>query len=100
MANKKKNIWKIVLAILFTILCILDNIFTYEITRWPIYQEIGPVAVLMLSIPYGLWIQKTVVCLGLFCFRSKISNQFLGVLTFLMFLIVCNNGYYYCKILF
>ena len=61
MADKKKNIWKVVLAILFALLCILDNIFTYEITRWPIYQEVGPVALLMLSIPYGLWIQKAVV---------------------------------------
>tara|TARA_R110001592_G_scaffold9321_3_gene49643 strand:+ start:1689 stop:1991 length:303 start_codon:yes stop_codon:yes gene_type:complete len=100
MADKKKNIWKVVLAILFALLCILDNIFTYEITRWPIYQEVGPVALLMLSIPYGLWIQKAVVCLMLLYFRSKISNTFLGVITLLMFLIVCNNGYYYCRVLF
>ena len=100
MAYKKKNIWKIVLAILFTILCILDNIFTYEITRWPIYQEIGPVSVLMLSIPYGLWIQKISVCYALYYFREKISNQFLCILSAAMFLIVCNNGYLYCIIIF
>ncbi len=50
--------YRLVLAIIFVLLCILDNIFTYEITRWPIYQEVGPVAILMLSIPYGLWVQK------------------------------------------
>ena len=72
--------YRLALAIIFVLLCILDNIFTYEVTRWPLYQEIGPVAVLMLSIPYGLWIQKFCVCLGLYYFRDKISNQFLCVL--------------------
>ncbi len=91
---------RIILAIFFVTLCVLDNIFTYEITRWPIYQEVGPVAVLMLSIPYGLWIQKIAVCSALYYFREKISNQFLCVLNAVMLLIVCNNGYLYCKVIF
>ena len=89
-----------ILVILFILLCVLDNIFTYEVTRWPIYQEIGPLAVFMLSIPHGLWIQKIAVCSALYCFRDQISNQFLFVLTLAMFLIVCNNGYLYCKVIF
>ena len=92
--------YRLALAIIFVLLCILDNIFTYEVTRWPLYQEIGPVAVLMLSIPYGLWIQKFCVCLGLYYFREKISNQFLCVLNAAMLVIVCNNGYLYCRVIF
>ena len=91
---------RIILAICFVLLCVLDNIFTYEITKWPIYQEVGPVAVLMLSVPYGLWIQKMAVCSALYYFREKISNQFLCVLNTAMLLIVCNNGYLYCRIIF
>ena len=91
---------RLALAIFFVLLCVLDNIFTYEITRWPIYQEIGPVAVLMLSVPYGLWIQKIAVCSALYYFREKISNQFLSILNAAMLLIVCNNGYLYYRIMF
>ncbi len=92
--------YRLALAIIFVLLCIVDNIFTYEVTRWPLYQEIAPVAVLMLSIPYGLWIQKFCVCLGLYYFREKISNQFLCVLNAAMLFIVCNNGYLYCRVIF
>jgi len=92
--------YRLVLAIIFVLLCILDNIFTYEITRWPIYQEVGPVAILMLSIPYGLWVQKIGVCLALYFFRKKISNQFLCILNAAMMVIVCNNGYLYYRIIF
>ncbi len=91
---------RLALAILFVILCVLDNIFTYEVTRWPLYQEVWPVAVFMLSIPYGLWIQKVGVCLALYYFRERISNQFLCILTIAMLLIVCNNGYLYCRVIF
>ncbi len=91
---------RLALAILFVALCVLDNIFTYEVTRWPLYQEVGPVAVFMLSIPYGLWIQKISVCLALYYFRERISNQFLCILTIAMLLIVCNNGYLYCRVIF
>ena len=91
---------RLALAILFVVLCVLDNIFTYEVTRWPLYQEVGPVAVFMLSIPYGLWIQKISVCLALYYFRDRISNQFLCILTIAMLLIVCNNGYLYCRVIF
>ena len=91
---------RLALAILFVVLCVLDNIFTYEVTRWPLYKEVGPVAVFMLSIPYGLWIQKISVCLALYYFRDRISNQFLCILTIAMLLIVCNNGYLYCRVIF
>ena len=91
---------RLALAIFFVLLCVLDNIFTYEVTRWPIYQEVAPLAILMLSIPYGLWIQKFVVCSLMYFFRKKISNQFLIVLSVIMLLIVCNNGYLYCKVIF
>jgi hypothetical protein len=91
---------RLALAIFFVLLCVLDNIFTYEVTRWPIYQEVAPLAIFMLSIPYGLWIQKFVVCSLMYCFRKKISNQFLIVLSAIMLLIVCNNGYLYCKVIF
>jgi len=91
---------RLALAIFFVLLCVLDNIFTYEVTRWPIYQEVAPLAILMLSIPYGLWIQKFVVCSLMYCFREKISSQFLIVLSAIMLLIVCNNGYLYCKVIF
>jgi len=91
---------RIILAVLFVFLCVVDNIFTYEITRWPIYQEVGPVAVLMLLVPYGLWIQKIAVCLALYYFREKITNEFLCILNIAMMLVVCSNGYLYCRIMF
>ena len=83
---------RIVLSVLFVFLCVIDNIFTYEITKWPIYQEIGPVAIFMLLVPYGLWVQKIAVCAALYYFREKITNEFLCILDIAMMLVVCNNG--------
>ena len=91
---------RLVLAISFVVLCVLDNIFTYEIIKYPFFKEIAPVGMLMVSIPFGLWIQKFCVCLGLYYFREKISNQFLCVLNAAMLFIVCNNGYLYCRVIF
>ena len=91
---------RLALAIFLVVLCVLDNVFTYEITRWPLYQEVGPLAILMLSIPYGLWIQKLAICSVLYYFREKISNEFLFILSLIMLFVVCNNGYYYCKVIF
>ena len=90
---------RLALAISFVLLCVLDNIFTYEITKFPHFQELGPVAFVFLDIPYGLWIQKFCVCLGLYYFRDKIKNRFLWAINFGMLLIVLNNGYWYYEVI-
>jgi hypothetical protein len=91
---------RLALAILFVVLCILDNIFTYEITKFPHFQELGPIALFFLNIPYGLWIQKLCVCLGLYYFRDRVTDIVLRAINFGMLLIVLNNGYWYYEVMF
>ena len=90
---------RIILAICFVLLCVLDNIFTYEIIKYPFFREIAPVGMLMVSIPFGLWIQKFCVCLGLYYFRDKIKNRFLWAIDLGMLLVVLNNGYWYYEVI-
>ena len=91
---------RLVLAISFVVLCVLDNIFTYEIIKYPFFKEIAPVGMLMVSIPFGLWIQKFCVCLGLYYFRDKIKNRFLWAINLGLLLVVLNNGYWYYEVMF
>ena len=90
---------RLALTICFVLLCILDNIFTYEITKYPFFKEIAPVGTFMISIPFGLWIQKFCVCLGLYCFRDKIKNRFLWAINLGMLVVVLNNGYWYYEVI-
>ena len=41
---------RLALAISFVLLCVLDNIFTYKITKFPHFQELGPVAFVFIDI--------------------------------------------------
>ena len=38
---------RLALAISFALLCVLDNIFTYEIIKYPFFREIAPVGMLI-----------------------------------------------------
>ena len=91
---------RIALSVFFVLLCILDNIFTYEIIKCPFFKEVAPVSMLMVSIPFGLWIQKFCVCLCLYCFRDKIKNRFLWAMNLGMLFVVLNNGYWYYEVMF
>ena len=76
------------------VLCILDNLFTYYLIQWPIYQEVGPLSELALKVPFGLWIQKFIVLGLMVIFRKNISVTFLIIITLLMIVVVVNNGFW------
>jgi len=80
---------------LLCMLCVLDNILTYHLLQWPIYQEVGPLSVLALEIPYGLWFLKAGILFVMSLSWKYMTVQFLNVITLLMFIVVCWNLHLY-----
>ena len=75
------------------LLCIIDNLITQELLRWPIYMEGNPLAVLAMKIPYGLWILKGITLGLMIIFFKRVSTSVIATLTTAMFLVVCWNTY-------
>jgi hypothetical protein len=84
---------KKLIFIMLCLLCIIDNLITQELLKWPIYMEGNPLAALAMSIPYGLWILKGVTLGLMIIFFNRISVSMMSIIVVLMFFVVSWNTY-------
>ena len=71
--------------------CLLDNILTYYLLESGRFRELNPLMQLALTIPFGLFVSKSMVLGALIAFRRRVSTAMLRFLAVGMSCVVAHN---------